>query len=98
IRGAFAIVSALIERYLHWGLTLGYGVVSILLGFAILVQWPQISMFFVGLVVGIELLVDGIVLAAIGIAARKAHRRPPREPARAPAEEARAPGEPLPAT
>lgn len=96
IRGLFAIVAAATERYWHWGWTVFYGVVSIVLGGLIVAQWPGISLWLIGLFVGIELLVDGFVLSMIGVSiragrAREKHLRPPEH-------EARGPREPLPAT
>lgn len=102
MRGVFAIVAAASERYHHWGLGLGYGVVSAILGTIILLQWPGISLWVIGLLVGIELVVDGGVLALTGLGVRKAReeargplpeRRPPTPP-RAPEEGGR---EPVPA-
>lgn len=94
IRGIFAIVAAVSERYAQWGWSVVYGVVSVLLGGLIFAMWPAISMWLIGLFVGIELLVDGIVLAMIGLSARKVS---PRGLGRRPPREVRAPREPLPA-
>lgn len=100
IRGVFAIVAAVSDRYHQWGWGVAYGVVSVVLGLIIASQWPGISLWIIGLMVGIELLVDGVALAMTGFAARKARhehlerRPPPTEPA--PREPV--PREPLPAT
>jgi uncharacterized membrane protein HdeD (DUF308 family) len=107
IRGVFAIVAATADRYPQWGWTVAYGVVSVILSVIIAAQWPAISMWVIGFLVGIELLADGIAVAMTGLAARSARRegrpygRRPPEPLppteRRPAERP-LPGEHLPAT
>lgn len=100
IRGVFSIVAASAERFPQWGWAVGYGVISVILGLIVAGMWPEISLWLIGLVVGVELLVDGVVVAMMGLAARKlreetpgpGRRRPPRP------EERVAPGEPLPTT
>lgn len=99
IRGVFAIAAAASDRYAHWAWGVGYGLVSVILGLVIAAEWPGISLWVIGLLVGIELLVDGVAVAMTGVAARTARgehphpeRRPPRD------ERAVPPREPLPAT
>jgi membrane protein HdeD len=42
------------------------GVVTILLGFLILVQWPVSAVWFLGTILGVQLVLDGFTVAIIG--------------------------------
>jgi uncharacterized membrane protein HdeD (DUF308 family) len=101
VRGIFAIFAALSHRYPRWGWTVAYGLVSAVLGVVIAAQWPALALWVLGFYIGIELVVDGTVALALGLAARRAEMHPRGQPpseAR-PEERATAPlHEPLPAT
>lgn len=101
VRGVFAIFAALAQRYPRWGWTVAYGLVSAVLGVLVAAQWPAIALWVLGFYIGIELVVDGTVALALGLAARRAemHLRGQPPPEVRPEERATAPGrEPLPAT
>lgn len=57
---------------LHWGWTVFAGVVSVILGLLIWAGWPSTAFWVIGLLVGIELLISGIVALAVGAAIREA--------------------------
>ena len=61
-----------------WGWVLTGGVLGILLGILLLVRWPMTSIWFIGLVVGIEILWSGFSMLTIGMALKAA---PPAETA-----------------
>ncbi len=57
-----------------WGWMTLNGVVSALLAVLLLVGWPTMSLWLVGIFVGISLLFDGAALVAIGWMLRKGER------------------------
>jgi len=70
ISGIFRTVTALSERFPHWGWMLLNGIVSLVLGIAIWRQWPFSGLWVVGLFVGIEMLLHGWSLIMLGLAAK----------------------------
>ena len=54
-----------------WGIAALNGVLSFLLGIAMIVGWPFSAPFMVGVIVGVSFLMDGIVLIYLGIMAKK---------------------------
>lgn len=54
-----------------WGWMLFNGVVALLLGALILVEWPQASAWVLGLFLGIELLISGMWLVSLGLIGRR---------------------------
>jgi uncharacterized membrane protein HdeD (DUF308 family) len=69
--GLFRIVAALAVRYPSWGIAALHGVVSLALGIMIWRQWPVSGLWVIGLFVGIEMIMNGITLATLGIFARR---------------------------
>lgn len=57
--GAVRIAIALTQRFESWGWMMVNGIVSVVLGFLIWMQWPEASMWLIGLFVGIDLLFHG---------------------------------------
>jgi uncharacterized membrane protein HdeD (DUF308 family) len=53
-----------------WLMILLNGIISLILSFLFIADWPFGSMFYVGLFVGISLLVDGIVLLSLSNTAK----------------------------
>ena len=62
--GLFRGLVALIERYPRWGWDLAYAAVALALGGYVAASWPLSSLWVVGTVVGVEILVRGIALVA----------------------------------
>ncbi len=60
--GVFKTVAAPIEHQGHWGWVMLSGLVSLLVGIWILGAAPAISLWLIGLLVGIEFLVQGLVM------------------------------------
>ena len=58
----------------NWGWLLFAGIVSILLGAAILLKWPATGLVVIGVLVAIEMIIHGWSYVFMALAARKAHR------------------------
>lgn len=67
VGGIFRVIGASTIQYPRWGWTVFSGVVSAALGISLLIAWPTASAYFVGLAVGIDLVLDGSAL--LGFAA-----------------------------
>ena len=67
VGGIFRVVGAGAIRFPRWGWTAFSGVVSAILGISLLIAWPTASSYFVGLAIGIDLVLDGSAL--LGFAA-----------------------------
>jgi uncharacterized membrane protein HdeD (DUF308 family) len=59
VAGIYRAIASIALRFPNWGWSLASGIVSILLGGILLSGWPQISFWFVGLLVGVDLMVHG---------------------------------------
>ncbi|MEI7449742.1 MAG: DUF308 domain-containing protein [Desulfomonile sp.] len=57
-----------------WFVPLLGGIISIILGGLILVKWPLSGLFVIGLIIAIELIVNGWTYIFIALAARKASK------------------------
>jgi uncharacterized membrane protein HdeD (DUF308 family) len=55
-----------------WGWALAGGVISILLGALVLSGWPVSGLWVIGLVIAVELIVNGWTYIFVGLAARRA--------------------------
>lgn len=71
VNGAARIVYGVSERFEHWGWTVVSGAVSVFLGVLLLAQWPLSSLWFLGLLIGIELLFAGAAWIALSLALRR---------------------------
>jgi uncharacterized membrane protein HdeD (DUF308 family) len=67
VGGLFRAVGASLIRFPRWVWTVFAGFVSVGLGVYLLATWPVASAFFVGMVIGIDLIFDGAAL--VGFAA-----------------------------
>lgn len=67
VGGIFRVIGASSIQYPRWGWTVFSGVVSAILGVSLLIAWPTASTYFVGLAIGIDLVLDGSAL--LGFAA-----------------------------
>ena len=74
VSGLFRMLVAAVTRFIHWGWFLATGLVSALLGGWIWYQWPISGLFIIGLFVGIELLMAGIIVLALAMTSRNADR------------------------
>ncbi len=67
VGGLFRGVGASVIQFPRWGWTVFSGVVSVVLGIYLLTTWPAASTYFIGMVIGIDLIFDGSAL--VGFAA-----------------------------
>ncbi len=71
IGGIFRIVTAVSERFPHWGWMLLNGAISLVLGVMIWRQWPASAVWVIGLFVGIDMLFQGWSLIMLGLTGRR---------------------------
>ena len=71
VGGLFRTVGASTMRFPSWGWTAFSGVVAVILGFMLIYQLPTASLWFIGFLVGIEFLFDGISLITLGTAVKR---------------------------
>jgi uncharacterized membrane protein HdeD (DUF308 family) len=69
--GLFRIAVALVDHVPSWGWLLFHGVVTVLLGLAIWRQWPESGLWVVSMLVGIELIVNGVTWSVLAVGVRK---------------------------
>ena len=60
-----------------WGWTLAAGIAAVILGVMIFAQWPLSGLWAIGLFVSIDLLMQGISMVTIALAAKQAGREMP---------------------
>jgi uncharacterized membrane protein HdeD (DUF308 family) len=69
--GLFRIAVAVFDHVPSWGWLLFNGVVTVLLGLAIWRQWPESGLWVVGVLVGIEFIVNGVTWSALAVGVHK---------------------------
>lgn len=69
VTGIFRVVFAVAERFAGSGWVLLNGVVTFILGLMIYKQWPDSSLWVIGLFIGIDLIFNGIswIMLALGL-------------------------------
>ena len=72
--GMFRVVSAVSQKFSGWGWAAAAGVASVALGAILFTQWPEASFWFIGLLLGIELILQGGTWIALAAAARRLRR------------------------
>ena len=70
VGGLFRIVAALALRVHHWGWLLLNGAVTALLGLLVLGDWPGSSLWVIGTLIGVDLMVHGWVWVMLAIGLR----------------------------
>jgi uncharacterized membrane protein HdeD (DUF308 family) len=71
IGGVFRAITALTHRFAGWGWVLLNGVVTGLLGLLIYKQWPGSGLWFIGLYIGIDLIMSGWAWIMLSLGLRK---------------------------
>jgi uncharacterized membrane protein HdeD (DUF308 family) len=71
VGGIFRTVGATSLRFPSWGWTAFSGVVSLIVGFMLIYQLPTTSLWFIGFLVGVDFIFDGIALITLGTAVKK---------------------------
>ena len=62
VGGIFRGAGAGVIRFPRWGWTVFSGLMSFLLGIYLLATWPAASTYFIGVVIGVDLIFDGAAL------------------------------------
>jgi uncharacterized membrane protein HdeD (DUF308 family) len=71
VAGVVKIIHAVSTRHEpNWGWTLFNGIVTLILGLIVWSMWPMASLWVLGLFVGIDLILAGWTIIALGFAAR----------------------------
>lgn len=63
--GLMRTISAPVEHRSQWGWIMLGGLVALILGISIIAAWPDISLSLIGLLVGVEILVQGMVIISL---------------------------------
>jgi uncharacterized membrane protein HdeD (DUF308 family) len=69
--GVFRIVSALMTRFHDWGWVLLNGAITLLMGLIINKQLPAAGLWFIGMVVGIEMIFNGWAWIMLSLGLRR---------------------------
>ena len=59
VGGLFRVVGASAIQFPRWGWTVFSGLVSVVLGFYLLATWHTAGTYFIGIAIGVDLIVDG---------------------------------------
>jgi uncharacterized membrane protein HdeD (DUF308 family) len=68
VGGMFRAVGCAALALPRWGWGALSGVISVALGIVMLLQLPTFSIWFIGLAIGVDMIFDGVGLAAMGLA------------------------------
>jgi uncharacterized membrane protein HdeD (DUF308 family) len=71
--GLFRMITAVWHRFSSWGWVAASGVISFILGLMLWNQWPVSGLWFIGLCIGIDLIVEGIGWLMLSYGAETAH-------------------------
>jgi uncharacterized membrane protein HdeD (DUF308 family) len=71
VGGLFRTIAASVIKFPWWGSTVLAGLVSLGLGIFVIANWGVTSTFFVGIVIGVDLIFDGAALSAFAGAIRR---------------------------
>jgi uncharacterized membrane protein HdeD (DUF308 family) len=74
VGGIFKIVAALSYRFGAWGWPLVSGIIDLILGVLICLEWPASALWVIGLFVGISLIFRGFNWIGVGMALRSLPR------------------------
>jgi uncharacterized membrane protein HdeD (DUF308 family) len=74
VGGIFKIVAAVSHRFEAWGWPLVSGVIDLILGVMIWLEWPASALWVLGLFLGISLVFRGFNWIGLGIALRQSPR------------------------
>jgi uncharacterized membrane protein HdeD (DUF308 family) len=71
VGGIFRTVLASSLRFPNYGWTVFSGVVAVIVGFMLIYQLPTTSVWFIGFLLGIDFIFDGLALITFGTAIKK---------------------------
>lgn len=73
VSGLFKIFTAATHRFHRWGWMLCNGIATLLLGILLWAQWPLSGLWAIGLFLGIDLLMAGMVWMVVAISLRRVY-------------------------
>jgi len=68
--GAFRIIMGLRLKFRHWGWTVFDGAITLVLGVLLAIEWPWSGLWFLGLALGISMLLRGWSYIVLSLAVR----------------------------
>jgi len=68
VGGLFRAIGSAMLKFPRWGWATFSGILSLVLGIMLLVQWPVSSIWFIGFAVGVDMIFDGGALVAFAAA------------------------------
>jgi len=71
IGGLFRMVASILIRFQHWGWVFFNGLVTFVLGWLILSEWPYSGLWVIGLFIGVDLILAGWSWIVLSLAARR---------------------------
>lgn len=71
VSGSFKIIASIIARFSQWGWLFLSGIISLVLGILVLSEWPEASLWIIGLFVGIDMIIYGWTWVIISISAKQ---------------------------
>jgi uncharacterized membrane protein HdeD (DUF308 family) len=81
VGGLFRVIGAGAIQFPRWGWTAFAGLVSVALGVYLMIIWQTASTFFIGMIIGIDLVFDGASLAGFASAIHSLPRATPQRKA-----------------
>lgn len=75
VGGVFRLAVALTTRFEGWGWLFLGGILNLFMGTIILAEWPFSGIWVLGLFLGVDLIVNGVWLVSLGLAARQVCKR-----------------------
>lgn len=75
VDGIFRAIASVVMRFPNWGWSLGSGILSFLLGVVLLGRWPAISLMFLGVLVGVDLMAHGFAWDMFAMEIRRVSRK-----------------------
>jgi uncharacterized membrane protein HdeD (DUF308 family) len=70
VSGLFKIISSILIRFEQWRWIMFSGIISLILGMLILSEWPQASLWLIGLFIGIDFIFYGWTWVILSLGAR----------------------------
>ncbi len=77
VGGLFKIVASLTSRFPNWGWALASGVIDLLLGVMIWLEWPWSGLVVIGIFLGIQMIFHGWFWVMLALGVRKILRATP---------------------
>lgn len=68
VGGMFRAIGSGMAKFPRWGWAVFSGLISVVLGVMLLVQWPVASVWFIGFAIGVDLVFDGVAMTSFAAA------------------------------